>query len=214
MPTCDLTHPLDETTTVYPGDPAVERTPSATHDADGYRVTELRLGTHTGTHLDAPSHTEPDGKSLDAFDPGTFAFDARVVDCSESEARETIGPEAVPDDADIEMLVFRTGWDDHWGTDRYYDHPYLASETAAACAERGYHVGIDALSPDPSPSATGSEAGEEPGGVPAHRELLGSDLLVLENLTALGDPPARFELRAYPLALAADGSPVRAVAVW
>ncbi|WP_137286261.1 cyclase family protein [Halorussus salinisoli] len=228
MPTRDLSQSLDDAATVYPGDPEVETTPAATHETDGYRVTELRLGTHSGTHLDAPSHTEPDGKSLDEFDVGQFAFDARLVDCSESGARDSIGPEAVPDDADAEMLIFRTGWDDHWGTDRYYDHPYLAPETARKCAESGYHVGIDALNPDPSPSATGAETEaergvkteddskteSEPDGVPAHHELLGSGLFVLENLTALGDLPAQFELRAYPLALAADGSPVRAVAVW
>jgi kynurenine formamidase len=88
------------------------------------------------------------------------------------------------------------------------------------CAERGWHVGLDALSPDPSPSETGAEsasesAGEEPNGVPAHRELLGGGLFFAENPTGLGGLPERFELRAYPLALAdADGSPVRAVATW
>jgi kynurenine formamidase len=56
---------------------------------------------------------------------------------------------------------------------------------------------------------------QEPTGVPAHHQLLGNDLFVIENLTALADLPERFELRAYPLALTeADGSPVRAVAVW
>ncbi|NEU57994.1 cyclase family protein [Halorussus sp. MSC15.2] len=215
MPTRDLTQPLDDGVTVYPGDPPVERTPAATHASDGYRVTEVRLGTHSGTHVDAPSHTEPDGKNLDEFAVERFAFDARLVDCSSSGARDPVCPESVPDDADAEMLVFRTGWDDHWGTERYYDHPYLARETAAKCAERGYHVGTDALSPDPSPSARDAERDGEPDGVPAHRELLGSDLLVVENLTGTDDLPERFELRAYPLALAgADGSPVRAVAVW
>ncbi|WP_128478822.1 cyclase family protein [Halorussus pelagicus] len=234
MPTRDLTQSLDTDATVYPGDPEVESSPAATHESDGYRVTELRLGTHSGTHIDAPSHTEPDGKNLDAFDIESFAFDARVVDCSESGAREPIGVDAVPDyeskesrangerneNSEIEMLVFRTGWDAHWGTDRYLDHPYLTADAAAACADRGWHVGLDALSPDPSPSETGVESASEsnegePAGVPAHRELLGSDRFVVENLTGLGDLPERFELRAYPLALAAaDGSPVRAVATW
>ncbi|WP_135825203.1 cyclase family protein [Halorussus ruber] len=235
MPTRDLSHSLDADTVVYPGDPEVEVSPSATHETDGYRVTEVRLGTHAGTHVDAPSHTEPGGRNLDDFAVGEFTFDARVVDCSEFGPREPIGPEEIPEPAEIsdtELLVFRTGWDDYWGTDRYFDHPYLTEEAAKACAERGLHVGLDALSPDPSPSKTGSENGEsengesengesetemeqEPTGVPAHHQLLGADRFVLENLTALADLPERFELRAYPLALAeADGSPVRAIAVW
>lgn len=232
MPTRDLSQSLDADATVYPGDPEVEFAPAATHESDGYRVTELRLGSHAGTHIDAPSHTEPDGKNLDEFEVGEFAFDARLVDCSELDAREPIGPETVPEkpenlsnpanpadfaDPDTEMLIFRTGWDDHWGTDRYFDHPYLTAEAAAKCAERGLHIGLDVLSPDPSPSKTEKEGANsaEPDGVPAHHELLGSGLFVVENLTGLADLPERFDLRAYPLALAgADGSPVRALAVW
>ncbi|WP_135854000.1 cyclase family protein [Halorussus salinus] len=237
MPTRDLSQSLDADATVYPGDPPVESTPAATHEEDGYRVTEWRLGTHSGTHVDAPSHTEPDGKNLDAFGVEEFAFEARLVDCSGVGAREPIGSEMVPEresergrtetngmetngtaksgTARAEMVVFRTGWADHWGTDRYFDHPYLTREAAATCADRGFHVGMDALSPDPSPSERETAEETEPEGVPAHRELLGSDRLVVENLTGLAGLPERFELRAYPLALAAaDGSPVRAVATW
>ena len=226
MPTRDLSHSLDADATVYPGDPRIELAPAATHDEDGYRVTEVRLGTHAGTHVDAPSHTEPDGKDLDAFDAERFAFDARLVDCSTAGAREAIGPDALPDDADAELLVVRTGWDAHWGTDRYFDHPYLTERAAARCAERGWHLALDTLSPDPSPSASGAkeqpeeteaktEEKAEPNGTPAHHELLGRDRFVVENLTALDELPERFELRAYPLPIAgADGSPVRAVAVW
>ena len=215
MPTRDLSQPLDADATVYPGDPEIELSPAATHGEDGYRVTEVRLGSHAGTHIDAPSHTEPDGRDLDAFDVEEFAFDARLVDCSGTDAREAIGPAALPDDPDAELLVVRTGWDAHWGTDRYFDHPYLSRETAARCAEAGCHLALDALSPDPSPSASGRKKETEPDGTPAHRELLGRDRLVVENLTGLDDLPERFELRAYPLPLAgADGSPVRAVAVW
>jgi len=228
MPTRDLSQSLDADATVYPGDPPVESTPAATHDEDGYRVTEWRLGTHSGTHVDAPSHTEPDGKNLDAFGVEEFVFEARLVDCSGVGARGAIGSEMVPErenenerertdengTARVEMVVFRTGWADHWGTDRYFDHPYLTREAAATCAERGFHVGMDALSPDPSPSESAPPE-TEPEGVPAHRELLGSDRLVVENLTGLAGLPERFRLRAYPLALAAaDGSPVRAVATW
>ncbi|WP_135830261.1 cyclase family protein [Halorussus halobius] len=215
MPTRDLSQPLDADATVYPGDPAVELAPAATHETDGYRVTELRLGSHAGTHVDAPSHTEPDGRDLDAFDPEEFVFDARLVDCSDASAREAIEPAELPADPDAELLAVRTGWSDRWGTERYVDHPYLSERAAAHCADRGVHVGLDALSPDPTPSGPAPESGDEPTGVPAHRELLGSGLFVVENLTGLADLPERFELRAYPLALArADGSPVRAVAVW
>jgi kynurenine formamidase len=226
VPTRDVSQPLDGDATVYPGDPEVEAVPAATHESDGYRVTEIQFGTHAGTHIDAPSHTEPDGKNLDEFDVGEFAFDAHLVDCSEVDAREPIDSEALPEipekpakpeNPDAEMVIFRTGWDDYWGTDRYFDHPYLTADAAAECAERGLHVGLDALSPDLSLSENEKEdeSSTETEGVPAHHELLGRGLFVVENLTGLADLPERFELRAYPLALVeADGSPVRAIADW
>ncbi|SFR55585.1 Kynurenine formamidase [Halogeometricum rufum] len=197
----DLTMPVEASMPTYPGDPPVSVTPHATHESDGYRVSRLELGTHAGTHVDAPAHTERDGATLGSVPVDRFRFDARLVDCRDVGANGTIGPDRLPE-TDAEMLVFRTGWDAEWGTDRMVDHPALAPETADRCAERGHHVGIDALSPDP----TGGE------GVPAHRALLGAGLLIVENLTELGDVPDRFELLAFPLKVDADGAPVRAVA--
>ncbi len=207
----DCSHELDTTTTVYPGDPPVERTPHATHDADGFRVTRLELGTHSGTHVDAPAHTEPDGRTLDEFPIETFEFDALLIDCCDKSAREPIELADLPESTDDTLLVFHTGWDTHWGTDAYFDHPYLSAETAAWCADHDYHVAIDALNVDPTPSENANP--DEPEGVPSHHALLGSDRLIVENLTNLDGLPRRFTLSAFPLSVKdADGAPVRAVA--
>lgn len=207
--TRDLSHPLGPSTQVYPGDPDVTLSPHATHEADGYRVTRVSLGTHSGTHVDAPSHTEPDGRTIDSFPVETFAFDAYLVDCTDCGPRDPIERSALPE-TDADLLVLRTGWADRWGTDAYRDHPYLARGAAAWCADRGHHVAVDALSVDPTP---GSGSDDESAGVPAHHELLGAERLILENLTNLAGLPQRFRLRAYPLPVAeGDGAPVRAVA--
>jgi kynurenine formamidase len=174
----------------------------ATFDEDGYRVARLELGTHAGTHVDAPAHTEADGRTLDAFDVSDFRFDARLVDCRDVGANGAIAPSALPDDGDADLLVFRTGWEDEWGTGRMTDHPYLAPETADACARRGVSVATDALSPDP----TGGER------VPAHHAILGASELIVENLCNLDPLPERFELLALPLRVDADGAPARVVA--
>ncbi|WP_227357073.1 cyclase family protein [Haladaptatus salinisoli] len=206
----DLSHPL-ETTTAYPGDPSVEIEPHATHETDGYRVSRLRLGTHSGTHVDAPRHIEPDGRPLDSFPIGTFSFDALLVDCRGKGARDAIERDALPEPTEDDMLVFDTGWDARWGTDAYFDHPYLASDAAAWCADHDYHVAVDAPSVDPTP--TENAGGDEPEGLPAHRELLGADRLIVENLTGLAGLPERFALYAFPLSVGGvDGAPVRAVA--
>lgn len=208
----------------YPGDPDVTLAPDATHEADGYATSELRTGTHAGTHVDAPRHTVPDGESIDDQDVRRFAFDARLVDCRPLEPREAIAPDVLPEpsglDADADLLVLRTGWESHWGTDRYRDHPYLTAAAAERCRAAGVGVGLDAFGPDPTPTADDEADGEsirddEPDGTPAHDALLGDSLPIVENLCGLDGLPDRFRLYAFPLRLrGADGSPVRAVAEW
>ncbi len=193
----------------YPGDPSVELQSAATVETDGYAVRRVTLGSHTGTHVDAPAHVFADGRTLAAYEPSAFVFDTRLVDCTDLDAREPISPERVPDDA-VDCAVFRTGWDTHWNTRRYADHPYLSPAAASRCADRGLAVGTDTLNPDPTPT---DRAGDEPDGVPAHEAILGAGRPIVENLTNLGSVPDRFELRAYPLALGGDGAPTRAVGV-
>lgn len=206
----DLSQPLADGMQTFPGDPDVHVAAATEFETDGYRVTEVGCGSHTGTHVDAPSHTEPAGKSLDAFPLDRFVMETVRVDCRDLGAREPIPPTRVPE-AGVDCVVFHTGWDDHWGSDQYLDHPYLAPETAQRCAARDYDVGTDTLSPDPTPAPT--LRNDEPDDLQIHHALLGNDCLIVENLTGLERLPTRFELRAYPLPLGSDGAPVRAVGV-
>jgi len=218
----DLSQRIETGITTYPDDPDVSVSAHATHATEGFRVASVAMGSHTGTHVDAPSHTEESGKDLDAFDIGTFAFEARVVRLDKA-PRERIttadlaesapADDATNDPADeADCLLLHTGWDVHWNSSSYLDHPYLTSDAAEWCASRGYHVGIDALNVDPTPSQNTTD--DEPSGFGAHHALLGADKLIIENLRGLDGVPEEFTLYAFPLALAdADGAPVRAVAV-
>ncbi|MUW13412.1 cyclase family protein [Halorubrum sp. CBA1125] len=234
----DLSHPIETGMPTYPGDPEATLTPDATHEADGYATSELRLGTHAGTHVDAPRHTLPDGDTIDDRPVGSFAFDARLVDLRPLAPREPIAASNLPapdgiDDA-LDLLVVRTGWEAHWGTDRYRDHPYLTEEASERCRAAGVGVGLDTFGPDPTPSPSEptppstdftsdapsapnapSAADDEPTGTPAHDALLAAGLPIVENLRGLDGLPSRFRLYAFPLRLrGGDGSPVRAVAEW
>jgi len=206
----DLSHPIETGMQTFPGDPEVTVSEHATHESDGFHVDGLVCGSHTGTHVDAPSHVIPGASALDSFPVGRFVFDAVRVDCRDLDARDPIPTARVPD-ADADLVAFWTGWDEYWNADRYLDHPYLAPDAAAECRRRGFDVAVDALNPDPTPSPNAGD--DEPTGFEAHRALLGDDLLILENLTDLDAAADRFELRAYPLALESDGAPVRAVGV-
>ncbi|MGM0605881.1 MAG: cyclase family protein [Halobacteriota archaeon] len=220
MGTYDLSRPIRSGMPVYPGTPPVRVEPAATIDADGSQTTSIAFDSHTGTHIDAPAHMLADGRSLDRFPPETFRFDGALADCRPLADREPIDVETIEaavasTDADLEsidMLVLRTGWAAHWGSDRYFDHPFLAVEAAAWLAERRLHLGIDALNVDPTP--TDRASADDPTDYPAHHALFDAERLIVENLCGLDALSDRFELHAYPLAIeAADGSPVRAIAV-
>lgn len=206
----DLTHPLTDGMPTYPGDPPVRVATVADLSTEGYRVTELRCGSHAGTHVDAPAHTEPDGATLAELPIERFAMDAVVVDCRDLGPRQPVPPDRVPS-VEADCVVVHTGWDAHWGTDRYVDHPFLAPATARRCAARGLDVAMDAGGPDPSPSERAGAG--EPAGHPGHHALLGAGRLLIENLTGLAAVPDRFELRAFPVALGGDGAPARVVGV-
>lgn len=208
----DLTHPIESGISTYPGDPEVTIEAADTYEADGCRVRRLTCGSHSGTHVDAPSHTAVNGATLDEYPVSAFVRDARVVDCRDIPAREPIPAARVPK-TDADCLLFRTGWDQYWESARYHDHPYLSVAAAKHCADAGYAVGIDAFSPDPAPPVAGTMTLGDRDPFAAHHAILGAGLLVFENLTNLGHVSERFELRAQPLALAGDGAPVRAVGV-
>jgi kynurenine formamidase len=221
MPLFDLTRRVEPGMPVYPGDPPVEREAWATHDADGYRVSRITLGTHAGIHVDAPAHTEPDPDAvpgpytIDEFPPDAFRFRARLADVTHRGDREAITPGDLPTLDDCDLLALRTGWADHWGDDRYREHPYLAPDAAARLADAGVSIALDALSPDPTPSPRAGD--DEPSGVPAHHALLDAGCLLVENLAPLDDLAAAargaFTLHASPLPVAdGDGAPARVVA--
>ena len=213
----DLSHPLAPGMPGYPGDPEVAATPVATIAAHGFAVTALRLGTHSGTHVDAPSHAVEGGAAIDAIDPGRLIGPARILRVTAGDG-EPIGvaglePQLAAWSGERIALV-HTGWDAHWGTPRMLRHPAVSIELADALLGLGVDVlGVDTLSPDLLQYASGSGAGG-PAALPAHARWLGAGGLIIENLRGLGEVPGQTcELIALPLRLAGlDGSPVRAVA--
>ena len=208
----DLSRPLETGMPVFPDDPPVSITPHTDFETDGYRVSTLHLSTHSGTHLDAPSHTEPSGATIDDVPVERFRFDAALVDCTDHDRREEIGRSVLPDPPDVDLVVFRTGWARYWGKGTYLDHPFLSPAVAEWCGEHGYSVAIDCLNPDPTPSPNAGPT--EPDGFPVHRAVLGAGNLIIENLTSLENLPRRFDLHALPLPISdGDGAPARVVAV-
>jgi arylformamidase len=191
----------------YPGHPRVEFRPV---DADPPRqILQLQLGSHSGTHIDAPRHFLPGGHTIDEYPLERFVVPAVVAAINASPEQEI----SWSDIADVVSqvprggaILLRTGWDRHWGDQAMRNHPYLGVEACENLAASGIGVvGTDAVNIDCSSRRT----------TLAHEILLGHDVLVVENLTNLSQLISGriVECAFAPLMLAgADGSPVRAYA--
>ena len=212
----DLSHPVDDATPVYPGDPVVRLAPAATLARDGYNVLHLHLGSHSGTHVDAPYHFVDDGARIDQLPLELFFGPAVVVDLRGTAPRGEIGWERLapyaPQLGPGRLVVLHTGWSAHWGTAHYAAHPFLAADAARRLVDAGVRtVGIDAFSIDET-----VVDGRPVAGFPAHEAVLGAGGVLVENLTGLDalDGAPDPVLSVLPLRLSgADGAPVRAVAL-
>ncbi|KPA74575.1 hypothetical protein ABB37_09211 [Leptomonas pyrrhocoris] len=79
MRVVDLSTPLFDGMAVYAGDPAVRITTVCTREKDGWEVRQLQMGSHSGTHVDAPIHMHEEGASLDELPLDRFCGSAVAV---------------------------------------------------------------------------------------------------------------------------------------
>ena len=211
----DLSRRVDGNTQVYPGDPEVYLEPATTLAAHGVNVLGVHIGSHSGTHVDAPYHFVEDGARIDELDPRLFVGPAAVLDVRGKGPRERVtAGDLRPYENRISggvIAVVRTGWEEHYGTPLYYDHPFLDRGAAQLLLDAGVRtVAVDALNVDETVLE-----GEQPDGYPAHHLILGAGGVIAENLANLGaiDFPEPL-ISLLPIKLGgSDGAPVRAVAM-
>lgn len=208
----DLTHPITPHMPVYPGDPDVAFGTHTSHDDDGcgYSVHRLEMGTHTGTHIDAPRHALREGMAVDS----ASILDACVGTALVIDARNYIADGEIQPDV-IECLdrtgkkasriLLISGWSDMFGRDGFFSgFPGISRDLALLLAERSIMLlGVE------TPSLNVADDDE------IHRILLSSGIVVCECLAhpgRIGERDVFFS--AAPLRLAEmDGSPVRAYAI-
>ncbi len=143
----DLSRPIVDGMSVYPGDPLFQASSFADFATDGFHGTKFTLGSHLGSHIDVPFHYFVDGETLDSF-PVEFFFGESVildftnlvgVNSERFAARETGRPAAIqPDDLapfqdvveSVPFLFLKTGWSAKFGEPDYYtDFPSLTPDT-------------------------------------------------------------------------------------
>ena len=196
-------------TPVYEGDPGIEV--GSWHSiarGDAANVSVLKLGAHTGTHVDAPAHFIEGAPRVVSLRLDALVGEARVVEIprdaravEESHVRAA-ALEGCP------RVLFKTRnsafWDDPRGHFRE-DFTYIEPTAARTLVSRGVRlVGIDYLSVE--------RFGSEDFGT--HRALLSAGVVILEGLDLRAVAPGAYELFCLPLKIAAgsgDGAPSRAV---
>ncbi|MGL6229187.1 MAG: cyclase family protein [Culicoidibacterales bacterium] len=204
MKLIDLTHSWDQPMSNYPGDPHLEQQPVAMIATDGYHVTQYQIHSHLGTHLDAPKHILADGKTTADYPLTQFCGLAYVVEMPTQDELLTWINEHEQAIQRAEIVLVKTNWSKFYGTTDYLvNYPVLPWEAVEWLSGQNLKIiGIDAPSFDAMTSET----------LPNHHCLLAADSLLIENLTHLSELPAWCDFSAYPLPIASDGSPVRAIA--
>ena len=211
----DLSMPIDDRTPFYPGDPEPRICPATTIAREGVNVLRLDLGSHSGTHCDAPYHFHEDGLRLDELPLERFVGPGVIVDCTAVAPRAPIGWELIAGQvgalAPGTLVLLRTGWDERATGETIFDHPYLDGDACRRLLERGVlTVGIDAINLDETPLGTLDRAT-----FACHDAISRAGGVIVENLVGLGavdfaDP----WVSVLPLSVpGADGAPTRAVAM-
>ncbi|MEU4689040.1 cyclase family protein [Actinoplanes sp. NPDC023714] len=203
----DLSVPVGTTTQVYPGDPVPRLSVHATVEADGFNLLHVDMGSQTGTHVDAPYHFDPSGPMLHELDLGLFTGPAAVLDFRGLAPRTPITWDLLAPAAWHPIVLICTGWSAFYGTDEYFDHPYLDADACRRMLGLGVRTFcIDAINIDETPS---------PIGYPVHHLIAAAGGVIGENfrdLERIDFPDPLVSL--LPIALEnADGAPVRAVAM-
>ena len=211
MKVIDLTHTIQETMPVYPGTEPPKFLPANTYETDGFKETELRMYTHTGTHMDPPAHLYPGRTTLDQFPADQFIGMALVIDCRVLKEGESITMDFLRKYGEMaeqaDFLLFNLGWDERWGTDAYFgDYPCVDEEVLDYIMQGSYKgIGFDVIGLDPIADEN----------LTRHKKLFAAcDLVNIENLKNLHLCGSDlFWFSCYPLKLeSSDGSPIRAVA--
>lgn len=211
----DLSHPINEQTQVYPGDPVPKIVQHSTIARDGFNLMSIEMGSQSGTHVDAPFHFDDATARIDELDLKLFVGEALVVDCGPLEARQCITWELVSSqipEADVpQIVIFKTLWSRHYGTDSYFENPFLDADLVSRLLAAGVRsFGLDAINIDETPDEN------HPGvGFPAHHLIAEAGGVICENLTNLEAITfARPVISLLPMKFVGiDGAPVRAVAM-
>ncbi|HEY6751936.1 MAG TPA: cyclase family protein [Rubrobacteraceae bacterium] len=210
MEIIDVTRTVDPKMLKWPDDtePPSQEFVTRTDNGDPATVSEWKMSSHTGTHMDARMHFIPGGWPMEALDLSRSVGLCRVVDLTHVEGHVGRADLEAAEVAGQARLLLKTRNSELGFMQREeFEEGYsaISREAAEYLVEIGVEtIGVDYLSVEPFEDA----------GFSTHHTLLGADVVILEGLVLTEVEPGEYFLACLPLKLAgSDGSPARAILI-
>jgi arylformamidase len=200
----DVSVPLAQGLPTYPGNPPFElHALKRIADGASSNVSRMVLGTHAGTHVDAPKHFIDDAIGVDALPLNLLIGRTRVVEIGRRGpiTADDLVAEGLREDL---RVLFKTPNSALWNSDAFHeDYAHLSEAAARYLVDQGVKVvGIDYLSIEQFKKA----------GAPAHKALLSNGVIIIEGLNLSDAEPGMYEMYCLPLRVTGgDGAPARVV---
>lgn len=203
----DISVPIYTDMPFYPGDAAVSVGPGKQiKNGDVANLSTITMGSHTGTHVDAPYHFIDGGETVDNLPLEVLVGAARVLDLtgvSDGIGRDDL---AAAGCSGAERVLFKTGNSALWARDGFErDFAYLADDGADYLVEQGVKLaGNDYLSIEMFHAETHH----------VHEALLGAGIVILEGIDLSGVEAGDYQMVCLPLRIrGGDGAPARTVLI-
>ena len=201
----DISLSLDSKTLIYPGNPPMAIEPHRSVPEYPTNLSKITLGSHTGTHVDAPRHTDNKAIGVDKVSLEACIGPCRVLDMTHAEEKIAIADLEKESIQSGERILIKTK-NSLRGFREFPESPiYLDGDAADFLAERGIILfGIDWLS-------VKKRGGED---MRPHTSLLAKNIVIFEGLDLSAIEPGPYQFIGLPLKFTGlDGAPARAVLV-
>lgn len=201
MAKLDISLPIYEGMISYPNNPPFSaksmKTPGGTF------ISQLSMGSHTGTHIDVPRHVFEDGIGVDKINLSQLIGPCRVLDMTHCEVSITTEDLEKENIQEGERILVKTKNSLRGFKEFYPDYVYLDGNAAQILAQKKITLfGIDSLS-------IKQKGGDD---TRPHTQLLKNNIIIIEGLDLSQVTPGEYELFCLPLNLVGlDGAPARVI---
>lgn len=180
----------------------------------GRNTSSILLGSHSGTHMDAPRHFIDEGSGIDSIDLNILCGDVNIVNLRNKEAGDIVHLSDIKRIKITTRMIFAFGWYKHWKSERYYKHfPYFSEEAINYLIKNGMRLmALDTPSPDCGDAIHSIDGRDSDS--PNHKMMLKNGIVIVEylNNTDLIDLSKKYEIIALPLrVVGVDGCPSRVI---